>query len=116
MFKVTGNQFEKLSVVAKDGFAERLLRHLERNCPATALPLEAEAKYAFTCERIAAAREKGLTWEKTIAEHARLATLRRAGEQVVDPNLFAGDDPRVADAQFMEAMRRSELVRRVEEG
>jgi hypothetical protein len=116
MFKLTGDQYATFGDLVERSFVERLLSYLERNCPASALPGPHQARVDFAYERMQAARKAGLTWQSTIAEHARLSTLRIAGQRVVNPDRLTGGDARFADVTFTEALRRAAVLNRATGG
>lgn len=109
MITVSEDQFSQLSGSVEQAFAEKLRSHLEQSCPGI-LPKNRSSCMEYVESCIARARETGLTWESTIAEFARLVTLRQAGKPVVDPVLLAGSHPAVADACFAEEMRRTKII------
>ncbi len=110
MLKVSVDQLAHVSDKAEEGFAEKLRRHLEHCCPEESLPSELDPRRAFVRERIQDARAQGLTWEATIAEHARLFVLRNAGVPAPDPNALVGKNPDVADSRFADSMRRAGVL------
>lgn len=116
MFTLSDDQYAKFGDLVERSFVEKLVSYLERNCPSSALPGPHEARMDFAYERMQAARKAGLTWQSTIVEHARLATLRIAGQRVVNPDKLAGGDARFADVTFTEALRRAAVVNRAAGG
>lgn len=112
MFTLSDEQYTTFGDLVERSFVEKLLSYLERNCPPSALPTPHEARMEFAYARMQAARKAGLKWQSTIAEHARLATLRIAGQRVVNPDKLTGGDARFADVTFTEALRRAAVVNR----
>lgn len=109
MLQISTDQSAVLSETAEERFVLRLQAHLVE-CSPMAMPEEDEARQAHTRRSIEMARDVGLTWQSTIAEFARLLTLREAGGRVVHPARLAGDSPDVADAVFAEEMRRTDII------
>jgi hypothetical protein len=109
MLKISADQSASLSETAEERFARRVEAHLVECCE-DAMPEAREARGAHTRRCIDAARDTGLTWQSTIAEFARLLTLREAGGRVVHPARLAGGSPDIADAVFAEEMRRTEII------
>lgn len=110
MLKFSDDQVALFSSHHEDEFVERLRAYLVRCCPASHLPDNQDEQTLLTRQLVKKARSKGLAWESTLAEFARLSVFRKHSKRMVSPAALVGPDPLTADAYFSDNMRRARVL------